>query len=457
MTGKRRNGKGAYDLVVIGTGSAASTVASRCRRAGWTVAVIDSRPFGGTCALRGCDPKKVLVAAAEALYWGHRLTGRGVYPGDVRIDWRKLMAFKRTFTEPVPENHEQGFARAGIDPFYGRAKFVGPTSVHVGENLLEARHVVIASGAMPAKLGIPGEDHLITSEDFLELAELPERIVFVGAGYISMEFANVAVRAGAKVTVLHRGPRPLEGFDPDLAEKVAQAARASGIDLKLETQVERIEQVAGGLEVRASAPAGAQTFVADLVVHGAGRVAEIDDLDLATAGVERGKRGVLVNEYLQSISNPAVYAAGDAAETAGLPLTPVAGLEGKVVAANLLDGNKAQPDYSGTPTVAFTLPPIAAVGLREDEARKQTLKFRVKYQDTSTWYSSRRVGEQYSASKVLIEEATGKILGAHLLGPSADELINVFALAIRRGLTAEDLKDAIFAYPTHASDLAYMV
>ncbi|MFQ5657812.1 MAG: dihydrolipoyl dehydrogenase family protein [Candidatus Methylomirabilales bacterium] len=456
MTGKGSN-KDEYDLVVIGTGSAGSGAASRCRRAGWTVAIIDSRPFGGTCALRGCDPKKVLVGAAEALYWGHRLAGRGVSTGEARVDWRQLMDFKRTFTEPVPKNREEGFARAGIDTFHGGAAFVGPTSVRIGENVLEARHVVIASGAMPAKLGIPGEGHLITSEDFLELTELPKRIVFVGAGYISMEFANVAVRAGAQVTVLHRGSRPLQGFDHDLAVKVAQAAHASGIDLSLETHVEAIEQIDGGFRVRASGPAGTHAFEADLVVHGAGRVAAIDDLDLATACVERGKRGVLVNEYLQSISNPAVYAAGDAAETVGLPLTPVAAIEGKVVATNLLNGNKARPNYSGTPTVAFTLPPIAAVGLREDEARQQGLKFKVNYQDTSSWYSSRRLGEQYSASKVLIEEGTGRILGAHLLGPSADELINVFALAIRRGLTSEDLRDAIFAYPTHASDLAYMV
>lgn len=457
MTGRRKNGKATYDLVVVGTGSAGTGVASRCRKAGWTVAIIDSRPFGGTCALRGCDPKKVLVAAAEALYWGDRLTGRGVYPGDARIDWRQLMRFKRTFTEPVPKNRQEGFTKAGIDVFHGRARFVSPTSLQVGENILEARHVVIACGAMPAKLGIPGEGHLITSDNFLELSELPERIVFVGGGYISMEFANVAVRAGANVTVIHRRPRPLQGFDPDLADKVAEAARTSGIDLKFETQVEAIDQIDGGLRVRASGPMGTHAFEADLVVQGAGRVAEIDDLDLATAGVERGKRGVLVNEYLQSISNPAVYAAGDAAETAGLPLTPVAALEGKAVAANLLNGNTVRPNYSGTATVAFTLPPIAAVGLGEDEARKQGLKFTVKYQDTSSWYSSRRVGEHYSASKVLVEEGTGKILGAHLLGPSADEMINVFALAIRRGLTAEDLKDALFAYPTHASDLAYMV
>lgn len=194
-----------------------------------------------------------------------------------------------------------------------------------------------------------------------------------------------------------------------------------------------------------------------MVVHGAGRVPEIDDLDLATAGVESGRRGVLVNEFLQSVSNSRVYAAGDAADTAGYPLTPVAALEGRVVAENLLDGNKVQPDYAGTPTVAFTLPPIAAVGLSEEKARKRGLKFSVNSQDTSGWYSSRRVGEKYSASKVLVQADTGRILGAHLLGPSADELINIFALAIRRGLTADDLKDTIFAYPTHASDVGYMV
>ena len=446
-----------YDLIVIGTGSAASSVAPRCRKAGWTVAIIDSRPFGGTCALRGCDPKKVLVGAAEALHWTHRLNGRGVHPAGARIDWRELMAFKRALIAPVPEGQEHWLRDVGIDTFHGRAKFVSRSVIHVGGDALEGTHVVIASGAMPAKLGIPGEEHLITSEEFLELDQLPKRIVFVGGGYVSMEFANVAVRAGAHVTVLHRGSRPLDGFDPDLADKVAQAARESGITLGLETQVQRVRKTAGGFAVDAASPRGSTPFEADLVVHGAGRVAEIDDLDLATAGVERGKRGVLVNEYLQSISNPAVYAAGDAAETEGLPLTPVAVLEGGAVADNLLRGNITRPNYSGTPTVAFTLSPIAAVGLSEHDARHQGLKFRVNSQDTSGWYSARRVGETHAASKVLVEEGTGRILGAHLLGPSADELINIFALAIRRGLTAEDLKDVMFAYPTHASDVGYMV
>lgn len=446
-----------YDLVVIGTGSAASAVATRCRKAGWSVAVIDSRPFGGTCAQRGCDPKKVLVGAAEAVYWGRRLRGKGVEPGGARITWKELIGFKRTFTDPVPAAREKGFARAEIDGYHGRARFTGSTAVQVDGDTLTARHVVIATGAKPMALPFPGAEHLITSDDFLELDELPARLVFVGGGYISMEFAHVAVRAGAAVTVVHRGPRPLERFDPDLADRVAEAATDAGIRLVLNAEVTGVERSGSGFIVGASRDGAAETFETDLVIHGAGRVGDIDDLDLERAHVERGKRGIRVNEHLQSVSNPAVYAAGDAAESPGHPLTPVAALEGQVVAANLLNGNGATPDYSGIPTVAFTLPPIAAVGLTETEARQRGLTFRVNQQDTSGWYSSRRVGERHSASKVLVEEGTGRILGAHLLGPSADELINFFALAIRKGLTVEDLKDAQFAYPTHASDLRYMV
>lgn len=446
-----------YDLVVLGTGSAASTVASRCRAAGWHVAMIDSRPFGGTCALRGCDPKKVLIAAAEAVDWNRRLEGRGIGGDLPRLDWRDLIRFKRSFTEPVPKQREQSFAKAGIAAFHGRARFVGPTAVHVGEEVLEVRHVVIATGAIPARLGIPGEEHLVTSDQFLELDELPRRIAFVGGGYISFEFAHVAARAGAQVTILHRDPRPLVGFDPDLVDRLVQKSLAVGIDVQLNTEVVGIEQAATGFTVHTSRSGARQALTADLVVHGAGRVPEIDDLDLPVAGVDRGPRGITVNEFLQSVSNPAVYAAGDAAQSGGPPLTPVAGYEGKIVAANMLQGNHLKPDYSGIPTVVFTIPPMASVGLHEQAARAQNLRFRVNHQDTSGWYSSRRVGEDHSGFKVLIEEDSGRILGAHVLGPHAEETINLFALAIRRGLSATDLKETIFAYPTHASDIQYML
>ncbi|GAC1438725.1 MAG: NAD(P)/FAD-dependent oxidoreductase [Terriglobales bacterium] len=446
-----------FDLVAIGTGSAASAVASRCRSAGWQVAVVDSRPFGGTCALRGCDPKKVLVGAAEAVDWTRRMKGKGIQAEKIRIDWQELMRFKRSFTEPVPKNREEGFAKAGIVAFHGRARFVGPSSVLVNEDVLEGRYVVIAAGQKPADLRIPETEHLTTSDQFLELDELPKRILFIGGGYIAFEFAHVAVHAGAQVTIVHRGPRPLPRFDPDLVDQAVKSARELGVDVELGTEVVGVERGSGQLIIRASASGQQRTFEADIVVHAAGRVPEIDDMNLNAAGVEWDSRGVKVNEFLQSVSNPAVYAAGDAAASGGPPLTPVASYEGIIVAANLLKGNSQKPNYLGIPTVVFTIPPLASVGLGEREAREQALRFGVKKEMTSGWYSSRRVGEKYSGFKVLVEEGTDHILGAHLLGSQAQEVINLFGVAIRSGMRAADLKQMLLAYPTHGSDLPYML
>lgn len=194
-----------------------------------------------------------------------------------------------------------------------------------------------------------------------------------------------------------------------------------------------------------------------MVVHAAGRVPEIDDLNLGAAGVEWDERGVRVNEFLQSVSNPAVYAAGDAAATGGPSLTPVANYDGTIVAANLMKGNQQKPNYVGIPTVVFTIPPLASVGLSERDARDQGLKYRVKKEMTSTWNSSRRVAEEYSGHKVMVEEGTDRILGAHLLGGQVEEIINLFAVAIRSGMRAADLKHILFAYPTHGSDVPYML
>jgi glutathione reductase (NADPH) len=446
-----------FDVVAIGTGAGASAVAARCRTAGWQVAIVDSRPFGGTCALRGCDPKKVLVGAAEVIDWARRMKGNGIRSEQLLIDWRELMRFKRTFTQPVPKQREQGFAKAGIVAFHGRAHFVGPNVVQVGDEVLEARFVAIAAGQKPADLKIPGQELLTTSEQFLELDELPRRILFIGGGYIAFEFAHVAARVGSQVTIVHRGARPLELFDPDLVEQIVARSRDLGIDVQLGTQAEGVEKGSRCLTVRASAAGQKRMFEAEMVVHAAGRTPEIDDLNLDVARVAWDERGVKVNEYLQSVSNPAVYAAGDAAASEGPPLTPVADYEGAIVASNLLKGNHQKPNYTGIPTVVFSIPPVASVGLSETEARAQGLKFRVKKEMTSTWYSSRRVAEKYSGYKVMVEEGTDRILGAHLLGSEAGETINLFALAIRSGIRATDLKHTIFSYPTHSSDLPYML
>lgn len=448
-----------YDLVVLGTGAAATTAAHKTAAAGWRVAVVDSRPYGGTCALRGCDPKKVLVGAAHVADLARRMEGHGT-AGRVGVDWAGLMAFKRTFTEPVPGSKEAGFEKKGIDMLHGRARLVADDAVIVkteaGERRLAYKHLLVATGARPAPLPFDGAEHVATSTDFLRLGALPRRVLFVGGGYVSMEFAHVAVRAGADVTVVHRGDRPLEAFDPDLVGRLAGHTRDLGVDLRLGTSVVGVERAGDAFRVTTETGDGErQTDEVDLVVHGAGRVPEIADLDLGAAGVEHTDAGVTVDDYLRSVSNERVWAAGDCAATGGAPLTPVASHESDVVASNLLDGPHRTPNHAGIPSVAFTGPPIARVGLTEAEAAEQGLDVEVHTGDTTDWYTYRRVRAEVAGYKVLM--AGDRVVGAHLLGPGVDDLVNLFALAIRHGIAASALRETIWAYPTHASDIPFMV
>jgi glutathione reductase (NADPH) len=447
----------AYDVVVIGTGQAGTGVADACRKAGRQVAIVDSRPYGGTCGLRGCDPKKVLMGAADLADWASRMSANGITGGPVRIDWQALMRFKRTFTDPFPKAREDALRSAGIETLHGRARFVSGNAIQVDDDVLEARHVVIAAGAWPAPLNIPGEEHLTRSDQFLELEELPKRIVFAGGGYIAFEFSHIAARAGAQVTILHRGARPLEKFDPDLVQKLVERTRGIGVDMRLKTKVTGVEGAPGRLAVSTETESGPESFEADMVVHAAGRAPEIADLNLDAAGVQFDSRGVKVNKYLQSVSNPAVYAAGDAADSGGFPNTPEAEYSADIAARNLLEGNKHAVDFRGSASVVFTIPPLARIGLLEEEAKREGLKYKVNQADISGWYSARRVAEPCAAFKVLLEEGSRRLLGAHLVGPGADELANVFVLALRAEVPAPVLKEALFAYPTQAANIKWML
>jgi glutathione reductase (NADPH) len=401
-------------------------------------------------------PKKILVGAAEAVHSARDMTGKGVPASALAIDWPELMRFKRSLVDATTERTEQAWAQMGVEQFHGRARFVGPTTLAVGDDRLSGRRVLIAAGAMPLPLRFPGAERLTTSEEFLNLDRLPPRVVFVGGGYISFEFAHVATRVGAQATILHRGARPLEGFDPELVDLLVRRTRELGIRVEVDTEVRGIEGIRDRLVVHGVQRGEERRFETDIAVHGAGRVPEIEDLDLDTAGVKREKRGVSVNQFLQSVSNPAVYAGGDAAAS-GPPLTPKADHDVGVLVTNLLEGNHRTPNYDGIASAVFTIPPLASAGLTEDAARAMGLRFRTKRQDTSAWFNTRRVGETTSGFKVIIEEDTDHILGAHLLGPHADEVINLFAVAIRLRIPARDLQQAIFAYPTSGSDTRFML
>ena len=417
-----------YDLIVIGGGTAGNGVARMAADAGWSVASIDSEPHGGTCALRGCDPKKMLVAVTEGVEWAENMEGKGL-EAQPSVNWPDMIAFKRSFTEAMPPRIEAGLEKAGIDVLHGLARFTGPNTIELNGETLTAKHFHIATGARPMTLNIPGEEHLTTSTEFLELPERPNRIAFVGGGFIAMEFAHIVKRAGAReVTVLEMMDRPLGPFDPDLVAMLVEATEELGVDLRTKAKVAKIEKQGDEFTVTVETPDGTETITCDLVVHGTGRVPNIDRLNLEAAGVEYSRRGIKVSDAMRT-TNPAIFAAGDCAAS-GPKLTPVSAFEGRVAGKNLLAGeDERSVDYPPIPSVVFTLPMVATVGLSEAAAREQ----------------------------VLVEEGSGQILGAHLIGPGSEEQINLFAMAMGAGQTANQIKAMIFAYPSYASDIGSMV
>ncbi len=446
-----------YDLIVIGAGMAGAAAANKCAAQGWQVAIVDCLPYGGTCALRGCDPKKILRRGAEIIDSAQLMRGKGINDAGLSINWPDLMRHKHGFTDPVPDAMEHGLASNGVATLHGQARFTGPHQIDIEGVAYGADRFLIATGARPRPVDFPGHEHLIDSTDFLDLPALPERILFVGGGFISFEFAHLAARAGSAPVIIDRKSLPLRGFDPDLVELLIDRGRGVGIDVRHRTTIAAVEPSNRGYRVTLQRDGNRETIDTDLVVHGAGRVADLADLGLEDAGVEWDQHGVTVGAHLQSSTNPAVWAAGDSAATAGMALTPVAVAEAKVAASNMITAATTTPDYTGIPTVVFTIPELARVGMLETEARKEGIDLAVRYTNTSGWYSNYRIGEPTAAVKILIDRATDHIVGAHLLGPGYGELVNTFALAIKLQLTTRQLKSAPTAYPTHGSDLASML
>lgn len=447
-----------FDLIVLGVGMAAVNAANKCAASGWSVAVVDELPYGGTCALRGCDPKKMLRRGAEIIDAARLMKGKGIEPNDIAINWADLVAFTKTFTGKMPGRIETGLESNGVTTLHGTARFVGEDTIEIeGEGRFQAKHFLIATGAKPRPVDVPGSEFLTDSTEFMRLETLPKRILFIGGGFISFEFGHIAARAGSEVCIIDRGDRPLKGFDAGLVEKLVARGAEIGIELRRNTVLKSIQKDGAGFLVTIETDGETQDLRADLVVHGAGRVPAIDDLDLAAAKVEAGNKGIAVNAYLQSESNPAIYAAGDATDTQGTPLTPVALFEGKVAASNMLKGNQTKPDYRGVPSAVFTIPELTRVGMLEEEAKVAGYNVRVVENDTGDWYSNLRVGETCAATKVIINTDDNTILGAHLLGPEYGEIINFFSLAMRLGLTTRELKQMVSAYPSVGSDLGSML
>ncbi len=442
-----------FDAIVVGSGTSAYYAITTLNDAGKKVAIVDERPYGGTCALRGCQPKKYLVCNAEAIAAAKDLLGRGI-DGSAKTNWKALQALKNEFLEGRSEGEVKDWQEAGVATFHGHATLTAQNEVTVGDDRLTAKHIVLATGAQPRRADIPGAEHIQDSEGFLNLAELPKRVTFIGGGYISFEFAHIAIHAGAEeVTIIHRSKQPLKAFDSDIVDVILEASKAHGIRVILNESPKAVIESNDGLCVETDS---GQSYQTDLIVEATGRVPNTSIVSDDLGNVERSNKGIAVNEFMQSVSNPRVYAIGDCAATPFM-LATVADEEGKIAGHNILHNNAKKVDYDVIPSAVFTIPSLASVGLTEAQAQAKGLNYRVNKGTTKNWPSSKRIGEKHSGYKVLIDNDTNTLIGAHLARHNASEVINVLALAIKHGITASDLGNFMWAYPTLTSDLKYMM
>ena len=441
----------AFDIIIIGGGNAGFAVSKVAQAAGKTIAFVEERDFGGTCPNRGCTPKKVLVAAATALQQIAVAHVHGIDVGPATLNWARLIARKNAMISHIPGAMKAVAEKRGT-VFQGRAQFTGPNTVQVGDDTLTARDIVIATGSKTRPLTIPGAELLITSDEVLYEPVLPAEVVFIGGGVIAMEFAHVYVRAGAKVTILELAPKLLGRMDADAVAVIAAETERLGVTIKTGVKVLAVEQNGDHLQVRYEHDGMAQTVQAARVVNGSGRIANVDGLALDAAQISHDGIRIEVDAHLRSVSNPAVWVAGDAVvQTA--QLSPTATYEGQIVGHNIVHGPTRTPDYRVLPSAVYTVPALASVGLTGKEAADQGLDIAVTVTDMTGWFSAKSYAETVAWAKVIVDRGTDQIIGAHLVGHHGEELVQLFAMAMTHGITASQLRDSPTAYPTFASDM----
>ena len=441
-----------FDVFVIGTGTAGETAVSELleKGDGLRIGIADERPYGGTCALRGCQPKKFLVVPAHAAMEGRALTERG-FRSAPELDWKSMHRSLREFTDPIPQSSRNGLEEKGVACFSGHCQFLSPGTLRCGDQSISARYFIVATGARPRTLPIKGADLAVSSDGFLSLEELPQRIVFIGGGYVSMEFSYTASAAGASVTVLHRSGRIMKQFDPDMVSILQNACSTRGMNIRTgKSPVEIRKSDFGHYQVMLE---DGETIEADLVVAAIGRVSNVDALGLNKAGVTFDSSGIETNGHMRT-SQDHIFAIGDCVK--GTQLSPVSDLQARTAARNILDPGSENADISTLPSVVFTYPQLAMVGMDEQIARERG-KIRIAQGSGAGWPNYRRLNESHVGHKVIIDTETETVLGAHLVGPHAGELINLFALAIKYQLPVNELQELPWAYPTYSADIKYML
>lgn len=439
-----------YDLIVIGAGSAGSFAAREAASTyGKRVAVVERNRWGGDCMTVACKPTKTYLTIAELYHdVGHRAGELGVIVENARLDFKQVKAFKdELVTQSSGEARKKNLREHGCDLFDGSARFLEPHAIAVGDERLEAEHILLALGSLPAEPPIEGIETVeaLTNETILDLTEVPESLLVVGGGPVGVEFGQLFSRFGSEVTIVEFVDRILPRMDADASAALHEALEGEGITILAGSKVERVEPNANG--IRATVAIGNRTreIVAERLLNAVGRRPDIEGLELEAAGVRVEKQGIPVDAYCET-NVKGIWAAGDI--TAVAQFTPIANYQGRLAVRNMFSAEREPADYRALPAAVFTDPEVASAGPSEEQAREQGLEFETVSTPVKNTSRANFTLKKHGLVKLVFERDSGRVLGAHIVSPTAGDVMQVISVAIRLGVTVDDLARSIHVFPS---------
>ena len=442
-----------FDLYVIGAGSGGVRAARFAAGFGAKVAVAESRYLGGTCVNVGCVPKKLLVYGAHFAEDFEQASGFGWSLGEANFDWATLIANKDREINRLNGIYRNLLVNSGVTLIEGHAKITGPNEVEINGQRHSAKHILIATGGWPQIPEIPGHEHAISSNEAFFLKELPKRVLVVGGGYIAVEFAGIFHGLGAQTSLLYRGDMFLRGFDGAVRKHLHEELVKRGMDVQFNADIERIDKQADG-SLKATLKDGRE-LIADCVFYATGRRPMLDNLGLENTGVKLDKRGFVEVDDLYQSAEPSILAIGDV--IGRVQLTPVALAEGMAVARRLFKTEQYRPvDYQMIPTAVFSLPNIGTVGLSEEQAVEAGHKVQIFESSFRPMKLTLTECQERTLMKLVVDADTDKVLGCHMVGPEAGEIVQGRAIALKAGATKQHFDETIGVHPTAAEEFVTM-
>ena len=443
-----------YDLFVIGAGSGGVRASRIASAHGAKVAVAEEYRVGGTCVIRGCVPKKLLVYGSHFAEELHDAENYGWTVEGLKFDWAKLRDTVLRDVDRLNTAYTPTLENNRVERFLERATVTGPHSVKLASGReITARYILVATGAWPIMPDFPGNEHCITSNEVFHLETLPRRVVIAGAGYIALEFAGIFNALGSHVTIAVRSETLLRGYDESLRDRLLQITIARGIEYKFHCPIERVEKNADG-SLSVHFPGHDEPVIADQVLVATGRKPKTDGLGLESAGVEVRESGAVVVDEHNRTTCESIYAVGDVTDR--VQLTPVAIREGQAFADRVFAGIDTRIDYENIPSAVFSQPPLAGVGLTEGEARNAYGNVRVFTSDFRPMKNVFANRMERGLYKLVVDGASDRVLGVHMIGPEAPEILQAVAIAVKAGLTKADFDATVALHPSMAEELVLM-